>query len=382
MITRPSALVVALLATSVANASGQTEIALEAGASQVRPPLGVAGSAARFLVGGLRASHYRPSGSGLLASVLVGRVTDEALGGDFVSGVVSGLLLEPLGHGWSAGLEARAFAFDVTTPFPYQAYAVEGGPQIRYSARAVSVRLRGKGGIGNSRVELRRRLMDRVLTVEDELWRLGGSAEVLFGSGSVLGGLEAGAHKTPGGTYTTGGARVVWAALTGAAEFRVSVWRTPLGTETTGGLGFSIPVGRWSIRGFAGRSEPDPLTLAEPGGGSGGVLIGRTLVRGGSTLPDPATLATVLADTPSGARVRIAVTPSAAQSVQVLGDFSAWEPITMTRDGQEWVVDLDIVEGTHHFGFLVDGEWFVPEDAPDVVSDDWGRTNATLVIER
>ena len=42
---------------------------------------------------------------------------------------------------------------------------------------------------------------------------------------------------------------------------------------------------------------------------------------------------------------------------------------------------LEIGNGTHHFGFLVNDEWFVPDDAPDVVPDEWGRHSATLVIE-
>ena len=42
---------------------------------------------------------------------------------------------------------------------------------------------------------------------------------------------------------------------------------------------------------------------------------------------------------------------------------------------------LEIGNGTHDFGFLVDDEWFVPDDAPDVVPDEWGHQSATLVIE-
>ena len=49
-------------------------------------------------------------------------------------------------------------------------------------------------------------------------------------------------------------------------------------------------------------------------------------------------------------------------------------------DGR-WAVELSVPEGTHHFGFLVDGDWFVPVDAPDTVPDEWGRRNATLVVE-
>jgi len=65
----------------------------------------------------------------------------------------------------------------------------------------------------------------------------------------------------------------------------------------------------------------------------------------------------------------------------VMGDFTLWEPVAMTRDGARWTVRLRIPTGTHHFGFLADGAWYLPEDAPDTVPDDWGRKNATIVIE-
>ena len=64
-----------------------------------------------------------------------------------------------------------------------------------------------------------------------------------------------------------------------------------------------------------------------------------------------------------------------------MGDFSLWDSVPMRRDGDRWTAVLDIANGTHHFGFLVDDEWFVPDDAPDVVPDEWGRRSATLVIE-
>jgi hypothetical protein len=68
--------------------------------------------------------------------------------------------------------------------------------------------------------------------------------------------------------------------------------------------------------------------------------------------------------------------------VEILGDFTLWEPLPMRADGTRWSVQLQIPEGTHHFGFLADGDWYLPEDAPDSVADEWGRKNATIVIER
>ena len=66
---------------------------------------------------------------------------------------------------------------------------------------------------------------------------------------------------------------------------------------------------------------------------------------------------------------------------QVSGDFTTWEPVAMSLRGNRWQVEIDVATGTHHFGFLIDDEWYVPDDAPDGVLDEWGRTNATLVIE-
>ncbi len=44
------------------------------------------------------------------------------------------------------------------------------------------------------------------------------------------------------------------------------------------------------------------------------------------------------------------------------------------------VLEIELAAGTYHFGFLVDGEWFVPEATRGQVSDDWGQMNATIVV--
>jgi hypothetical protein len=67
--------------------------------------------------------------------------------------------------------------------------------------------------------------------------------------------------------------------------------------------------------------------------------------------------------------------------MELAGDFTRWAPVAMERDGEIWVLRLDAPMGVHHFGFFADGDWFLPENAPDTVSDDWGRRNATIVIE-
>ncbi len=74
--------------------------------------------------------------------------------------------------------------------------------------------------------------------------------------------------------------------------------------------------------------------------------------------------------------------PAAADRVELVGDFTVWEAVPMMRRGDLWEVELEVDAGAHHYGYLVDGEWYVPEDERSVVPDEWGRMSAILVIEQ
>ncbi|MFO8172907.1 MAG: glycogen-binding domain-containing protein [Longimicrobiales bacterium] len=364
--------------------SGQLrEISLEVGGSSIRPPSGVEGDAASFLVAGIRAQSFDFVGTGFMGAVQAGRSMSQGSGGDFLSGTLEGSYWHSLAGGWSGGLEVRGFAFEVTDPFAYRALAVEGGPSIRFSGSHFSATLDGVVGSGWSRTELLPYADEPAVTMDEDLWRYGLSGEFLAGTRIVMAGLAAGVHESPGGTYRSLGGRLLLKGSGPVVEFTLDAWHTPLGNETTGGVALVVPLDGWSLRGFLGKSEPDPLTLAEPGGGSGGLMVGRRLWGRDPLPPARAPLHEVLDSAPGASRVRIHVRPPReTEEVQVLGDFTLWEPVSMERDGDRWVVEMRISEGVHHFGFLADGEWYVPEEAPDTVSDEWGRTNATLVIER
>jgi len=358
----------------------QTDVTIELGASQIGPPAGSDAESARFGVGGVRAAHYSVTGSGIAASLLLGRAMGKQDGGDFLSASLASSMVEDWGGGWTAGMDLRLFGFGVGGLFPYRAIAAEGGPTLSYRGRVFSVSGAAIAGVGRSSFALLR-TPGFSQVVQDDLWRVGGTAEVLLGSGPVRVGLAGGAHETPGGAYGSGGGRVVLTGGWGAVEFRADLWRTPDGTEGTGGLAFVFPLSGWSLRGFLGKSEPDPLTLAEPGSGSGGLLVGRSLY---SRAPGPSRSPShqVVASTLMGAVVRMSVAPPAgAQRVDLLGDFTLWEAVPMRREGERWVAEVNVSLGTHHFGYLVDGEWFVPEEEENVVADEWGRTSAILVID-
>ena len=47
-------------------------------------------------------------------------------------------------------------------------------------------------------------------------------------------------------------------------------------------------------------------------------------------------------------------------TVMLVGDFTHWErrPISMKRDaGGIWAASVALEPGTHHYRFMVDGEW-------------------------
>jgi len=381
------ALCVALCAP-LARASAQTELTLELGGSRIGPAVGFDAEDSRFLMGGLRASVYGPNGSSVYASLLAGTVVGDSLGGDFVSGLIEGSVRDAWTDRWTGSMDFKLFGFGVREPFPYRMLGAELGPAIRYRTPRTAMKVGVLAGVGTSRVELMGGL--RVLLLcppagvcEDDLWRVGTTAEYLVGSPTVQVGVAGSAHESSGDRYTSLGGRLVFSGRWGAAELRVDRWDTPLGFETTGGVTLSIPFGgSWSFRAFAGRTDPDPLTLAQPGSGSGGALLGWSFL---STAREPERGAApyeMLGVTERGARVRLSIAaPAGAAAVAVLGDFSLWEPVAMRREGSTWVVELEVETGTHHYGFLVDDEWYVPDDAPDVVPDEWGRLTATLVIE-
>jgi hypothetical protein len=384
-----AAIVLAVTGAGTSPLAAQTsELSVEVGASRVVPPSEVEGGAAGFFVAGLRGSRFGFSGSGGWASLMVGRAVDAETGGDFVSAEAGGALWHDLGGGLSTGMEARAFGFRVDDPFGYQAGAVEGSASVRYRRSRLSTRLAAVGGVGRSKVTIStvvQRMRQRAMVAEvldDDLWRWGGTAEVLVGGTPLAAGVAGGVHRSAGGTYRSAGLRLVAGGARGALEARLDAWSTPGGGETTGGVAFYVPWGGWSARGVAGRPEPDPLLLAEPGRGAEGVLFGRRILGGDVAPGGDGTLFRLEDESPAGAHVRFRVeAPRGAHSVQVLGDFTLWEPVTMEADGSRWTVEMDVPTGTHHFGFLVDGSWYLPEDAPDAVPDEWGRRSATLVVE-
>ncbi len=73
----------------------------------------------------------------------------------------------------------------------------------------------------------------------------------------------------------------------------------------------------------------------------------------------------------------------AALSVLLVGDFTQWQsrPIPLTREaGGVWKVTTQLAPGTHHYRFIVDGEWREDPECTVRVDNPYGGKDGVLVV--
>ncbi|MFV2007369.1 MAG: glycogen-binding domain-containing protein [Longimicrobiales bacterium] len=347
---------------------------LEIGAARAFAPTGSDVLASTYLTIGLRVDRWTRRG-GVFAGVL-GGISSDSVGGDWGSLAVGGEVILGASAPVELALMVTGYGFRVGEPFTYTAATGQARPELRFKVSPdVTLVLQGEGGVGKTTVELRRGDLSR--TFESDLWHYGGGPELRIRLGRALASLGGSVLRSDAGIYRRGVLRLGSNGSGPVWDASINVWDTPLGMETTGGLSITIPLGGgWMAQAIGGRSDPDPLIDTQPGA-QGGVVVARSLVTFG---PGPSSELVTLQEDPAGTIARFMLVRSGVSQVQVLGDFSAWEPVEMRNEGRHWVVEIPVESGAHHFGFLVDGEWFVPETATGRVSDEWGRINATLLV--
>ena len=67
-----------------------------------------------------------------------------------------------------------------------------------------------------------------------------------------------------------------------------------------------------------------------------------------------------------------------AESVLLVGDFTDWQqrPIKMDRGTNgDWSTSVKLSPGTHHYLFIVDGEWCEDPECPLRVPNPYGGQN-------
>jgi hypothetical protein len=348
-----------------------SRVYVDAGVSHARPPAGVDIEPATYaLLGG------RFIAGPAFGSVYGALATDPDVA-DWVGGRL-GAWFQTSGSGtlnWA--VTAIASAFTLGEPTPYKAATARLIPEARLNVGRTTIALRGYGGLGQSDVGDRGTMPTS--SVVSDLWMYGGGLELSqqVESSQVWAGLDA--YSSASGSYFAGYAGLVASVSPALIGLGFRLWETPGDPELELDFSLSIPFGsRWSSQIVAGRSGPDPL-LGSPAAVDGSLVVSWTAWGTPPALrAESDAIVRLNGGTPASAVFRLEL--DAAESVSVLGSFSDWEEIPMRRQGNVWVAEVPVEPGLYYFGFLVDGEWYVPEDAPGRVTDDFGRMNATLVV--
>ena len=70
-----------------------------------------------------------------------------------------------------------------------------------------------------------------------------------------------------------------------------------------------------------------------------------------------------------------------ATTVELMGDFTQWAPVALTRvSGSEWRGDFDVPAGAHRIDIRVNGRAWQPLAGMPQVADDFGGSSSLLVI--
>ena len=204
--------------------------------------------------------------------------------------------------------------------------------------------------------------------------------------------LEAGAHAAYGsllkvegdarwvraseGVYPFFGAAFRYAGTTVQPWVHIGRWFSDSLNDVAWGGGVDVPLnGRLTLWGSVRQDAPDPLYWNLP----------RRNWSVGVTRRFNASARTSLAAAPRVDRDRVLIRLDASDvggaSVSVAGDFNAWRPAPMQREGREWVLRLHLAPGVYHYTFRSDrGQWFVPASVPSRRDDGMGGYVAILVV--
>ncbi len=83
-------------------------------------------------------------------------------------------------------------------------------------------------------------------------------------------------------------------------------------------------------------------------------------------------------------RQTFCMTAPGAMSVQLVGDFTRWQevPIAMKKGrASVWKVSVELPPGTHHYRFLVDGQWRDDPECTLRVPNPFGGSNDVRQVD-
>lgn len=159
-----------------------------------------------------------------------------------------------------------------------------------------------------------------------------------------------------------GGASVAWwlgdrVAVTASGGAYPADYAQGLPSGTFGSLGFRVATGRLD----RARRVNEPLDLIIP-----------------PARPGAPRLTVEVA----GDSARLTVSGLPATSVELMGDFTGWQPIALSRSGGgQWAATLAVPPGIHRVNLRVDGgQWVVPPGLPSS-TDEFGGAAGILIVE-
>jgi hypothetical protein len=178
-----------------------------------------------------------------------------------------------------------------------------------------------------------------------------------------------------------------WLDLSLGAGIRIRVSRANLGDSWASGSAALWLSPRAALVASAGRALADEtrgvpsvryLSLALRFGWRAGRPAGALLVRHAARVDDSGRLDVRAAG--DSLRV-ITVRDTAATGIEIMGDFTDWEPVVMTSmPNGEWRIERVIAPGPHRVAIRVDGgPWRVPPNLPHVADDFGGEVGIVIV---
>jgi len=363
----------------------QVELWLDGGATNALPPANVDTTAALYGIMGSRLLLSYPLGGTELSARLgqgAGGTTAAWFGGQART-----WMSRRLGRA-RGGVELSGQALDFTDPFQYGVYDGAVEPTLSGRLGSVGYALKGTARLGHWQSNAPDTLamgpgMFTSATISGPLHVLGGSLRIGRSLGPLWVTLEgAGQDAVNGaldGGYLSGTARVTTDIGPVRAAASATLQRSPAEGETGYGVTLAwAPLETAVFQLYAGRSVTDPVYGTQ---GNFAATLSVSWRVGHRAAPASPGVVAYGEWTDAGRVVHFRIRAPRAHHVALAGDFTGWQPVDMQRDGDAWTATLTLAPGVYHFGFQVDDRWTVPEDAPGVMRDGWGRTNASIVIE-
>lgn len=189
--------------------------------------------------------------------------------------------------------------------------------------------------------------------------------------------------------YTFGGGRMTVGSSRFGAWSSVGSWASDVLPTVEWGAGAYLSLddaGGTQLRLSIRQEASDPVYWNSPRE-RWSIGISRSLGGGQRSVSGPAASnRTRAAPTPEIAEGRVTIRLPVSESgdpaaPSVAGDFTGWEPVTMTREDGYWTATFRVEPGAYRYAFRAPkGEWFVPEGLPSRRPDGMGGFVAVLVV--